>query len=181
MSAPTRFTLALLLLSVITTWALNANAQQAEKPIHRSGLVQAIKINGLSTQELVAIIRRRGVDFQLTPDAEQELRSVGARPEVIAAVRESYRAAVEPNARAAKCAHDAARAHECRAACAGDWQLLRACHRQQRLHFAAKVEDRRSRCARDRAAAPRVLRLSDQAARQRHAQSDRRSALILSP
>src|SRR5205085_467548 len=86
----------LLLLSVITTWALNANAQQAEKPIHRSGLVQAIKINGLSTQELVAIIRRRGVDFQLTPDAEQELRSVGARPEVIAAVRESYRAAVEP-------------------------------------------------------------------------------------
>ena len=60
-------------------------------PIKRTGLVNALKINGLTTAELVEQIVLRGVDFQLTPDAEAELRSVGARNEVINAVRNNYR------------------------------------------------------------------------------------------
>src|SRR5947209_4840825 len=69
-----------------------AAAQTAKKPITKKGLTDAVKINGLSTQELVQQIERRGVDFEMTPDAESDLRSVGARPEVIEAARSNYRA-----------------------------------------------------------------------------------------
>jgi hypothetical protein len=65
---------------------------QAKKPISRKGLVDAVKINGLSTAELIQQINQRGVAFEMTPDAEAELRSVGARPEIIEAARSNYRA-----------------------------------------------------------------------------------------
>ena len=71
--------------------ALSPSAQTTKKPISRTGLVNAVKINGLSTNELVGEIRTRGVAFEMTADAEQELRSVGARPEVIEAARDNYR------------------------------------------------------------------------------------------
>jgi len=69
-----------------------AAAQTAKKPITKKGLMDAVKINGLTTQELVQQIERRGVDFEMTSDAESDLRSVGARPEVIEAARSNYRA-----------------------------------------------------------------------------------------
>jgi hypothetical protein len=75
-----------------------AARMQAKKPISRQGLVNAVKINGLTTQELVGQIERRGVDFEMTADAEQELQSVGARPEVIEAARSNYRPASTPAA-----------------------------------------------------------------------------------
>jgi tetratricopeptide (TPR) repeat protein len=66
---------------------------QAKKPITRDGLVKAVRINGLSTTELVQQVQTRGVSFQMTADAEAELRAAGARPEVIAAARSNYRPA----------------------------------------------------------------------------------------
>ena len=69
------------------------SSAQAKKPITREGLVKAVRINGLSTAELVQQIQSRGVSFKLTPDAEAELRAAGARPEVIAAARANYRSA----------------------------------------------------------------------------------------
>jgi hypothetical protein len=66
---------------------------QAKKPITRQGLVNAVKINGLTTQELIQQIERRGVDFEITASDESELQAVGARPEVIAAARANYRPA----------------------------------------------------------------------------------------
>jgi tetratricopeptide (TPR) repeat protein len=68
-------------------------AAQAKKPITREGLVKAVRINGLSTAELVQQIQSRGVSFRMTPDAEAELRAAGARPEIIAAARSNYRQA----------------------------------------------------------------------------------------
>lgn len=68
-----------------------ASSAQAKKPITREGLVKAVRINGLSTAELVQQVQSRGVSFQMTPDAEAELRAAGARPEVIAAARSNYR------------------------------------------------------------------------------------------
>jgi len=65
---------------------------QAKKPITRDGLVKAVRINGLSTAELVQQIEQRGVAFEMTADAEQELRQAGARPEVVEAARSNYRA-----------------------------------------------------------------------------------------
>jgi tetratricopeptide (TPR) repeat protein len=65
---------------------------QSKKPITRDGLVNAVRINGLSTAELVQQIQSRGVGFQMSADAEQQLRQAGARPEVIEAARRNYRA-----------------------------------------------------------------------------------------
>ncbi|HEX7317181.1 MAG TPA: hypothetical protein VF297_24995 [Pyrinomonadaceae bacterium] len=71
-------------------------AAQAKKPITREGLVKAVRINGLSTAELIQQVQSRGVNFQMTPDAEAELRAAGARPEVIEAARSNYRLAGGP-------------------------------------------------------------------------------------
>jgi tetratricopeptide (TPR) repeat protein len=68
-----------------------ASPAQAKKPITRDGLVKAVRINGLSTDELIQQIQSRGVSFQMTPDAEAELRAAGARPEIIEAARSNYR------------------------------------------------------------------------------------------
>jgi len=64
---------------------------QAKKPITKDGLVKAVRINGLSTAELIQQIHQRGVGFQMTPAAEAELRAAGARPEVVEAARANYR------------------------------------------------------------------------------------------
>jgi hypothetical protein len=76
-----------------------AASTQTKKPITRQGLVNAVKINGLTTGELIAQIQRRGVDFEMTADAESELQGVGARPEVIEAARSNYRPGTVASAR----------------------------------------------------------------------------------
>ncbi|HEX3558342.1 MAG TPA: hypothetical protein VHU19_04015 [Pyrinomonadaceae bacterium] len=83
---------ALALALAATLLASTAEMQAGKKPITRKGLVEAVKINGLSTPEMIQFIQRRGVDFEMTADAEQELQQVGARPEVIEAARSNYRA-----------------------------------------------------------------------------------------
>jgi hypothetical protein len=70
-----------------------AASTQTKKPITKQGLVNAVKINGLTTQELIAQIQRRGVDFEMSASDESDLQSVGARPEVIEAARSNYRPA----------------------------------------------------------------------------------------
>ncbi|MET0622907.1 MAG: hypothetical protein ABW250_08005 [Pyrinomonadaceae bacterium] len=75
-----------------------AASTQTKKPITKQGLVNAVKINGLSTRELVSQIERRGVDFEMTAADESDLQSVGARPEIIAAARSNYRPAVAATA-----------------------------------------------------------------------------------
>ena len=67
------------------------NPNKPKPPIKKTGLVTALKINGLTTAELVEQIDLRGVDFELTPDVELELRRVGAQDAVVAAVRRNYR------------------------------------------------------------------------------------------
>ncbi|MCA1619411.1 MAG: hypothetical protein LC795_08910 [Acidobacteria bacterium] len=71
-----------------------AASTQTKKPITKQGLLNAVKINGLSTSELVQQINRRGVDFEMTASDESDLQSVGARPEIIAAARSNYRPVV---------------------------------------------------------------------------------------
>src|SRR5205085_7399888 len=73
-----------------------AASAQAKKPVSREGLVRAVRINGLSTAELIEQIGQRGVAFEMTADAEAELRQAGARPEVIEAARANYRPAATP-------------------------------------------------------------------------------------
>ncbi|MDQ3585593.1 MAG: hypothetical protein M3407_07455 [Acidobacteriota bacterium] len=83
--------LAALLLISLNWSGGGAHAQNSGKPISRKGLTESVKINGLSTTELVQLIRRRGVDFEMTADAEQDLLAAGARPEIIEAAQQNYR------------------------------------------------------------------------------------------
>ena len=85
--------LAAALLASLLAPAASAFAQ-AKKPISKDGLLKAVRINGLSTAELVQQIQQRGVAFQMTPADEQELHAAGARPEVVAAARANYRSEV---------------------------------------------------------------------------------------
>lgn len=69
-----------------------------KRPIRRTALINALRINGLSTAELVREIERRGVDFSLTPDVEEELLAAGATPEILLAVGANYRGTVSADA-----------------------------------------------------------------------------------
>ena len=75
--------------AVILLLSLQAGsgAQESAKPITEKGLISALTIGGLESQELVEIIDRRGVDFALTREAEQQLRAAGATDAVLEAVR----------------------------------------------------------------------------------------------
>lgn len=73
--------------------ALAQSEARSSRPIRKTGILAALKVNGLSTAEFVSEIERRGVDFQMTPADEQEFLAAGARPEIIAAIRAGYRGA----------------------------------------------------------------------------------------
>jgi hypothetical protein len=70
------------------------------KPITKNGLIQALKIGGLSQKELSDQVTRRGVDFALNPDTENDLRHAGASGDLLKAVRENYHAEANPDSAA---------------------------------------------------------------------------------
>lgn len=69
---------------------------QAKAPYTKERLLQIVRLNALSTRELVQYIEGRGVSFQMTPQVETEFQAAGARPEVIAAARDNYRPPAQP-------------------------------------------------------------------------------------
>jgi hypothetical protein len=90
--------LSMLLISVTApVWQSPAIAAQtpAKKPISKTGLLEAVRLNGLSTAELIERVRQRGVNFRLSAADESEFRAAGAAPELIAAIRANYRATPE--------------------------------------------------------------------------------------
>ena len=85
--------LLLILLTLLTAWVALA---QAKPPYDKERLLQVVKLNAISTQEVIQNIEQRGVAFQTTPAVEGEFRQAGARPELIEALRRNYRAAAPP-------------------------------------------------------------------------------------
>ncbi|MBI4874763.1 MAG: hypothetical protein HY822_09040 [Acidobacteria bacterium] len=77
---------------------LQTASAQGPKPITKQGLIDALRIGGLTLQELVQFVRERGVDFQVTPEVEAELRTAAAQRELIDAVRTSFRGAAQAGA-----------------------------------------------------------------------------------
>ncbi len=75
----------------VVLFACAALVAQSAKPISREGLEKALKLGGLQPAELTNQIRKRGVDFVLTPEVGDELRGLGAGPEVIEAVGANFR------------------------------------------------------------------------------------------
>ena len=70
------------------------NTPPPPKPISQQGLMEALRIGGLSEQELLQIVTLRGVAFPLTSQTEADLRAAGAQSSLIEAVRANYRPAV---------------------------------------------------------------------------------------
>lgn len=64
---------------------------QNKAPYDKERLLRVVRLNALSTQEIISAIKDRGVDFQVNPAIEGEFRQAGARPEMIDALRGSYR------------------------------------------------------------------------------------------
>jgi hypothetical protein len=69
------------------------NAAPAKRPLRKEQLIEALHVGGdvVSSSEFVRRIQERGVDFELTPTIEEELRAAGASPEMIEAIRANYR------------------------------------------------------------------------------------------
>jgi hypothetical protein len=82
------------LVSLLTAGVLlSAQSEEAPnvKPISQQGIIEALRIGGLTTQEMIAIVKERGVAFQVTEPVEADLRAAGAPPSLIEAVRANYR------------------------------------------------------------------------------------------
>jgi hypothetical protein len=77
--------------------SIEAYAQQCKGAIVKDRLVAALRGRMQNSQQLSSYIKLCGVDFQLTPQIENELISAGARPEVIEAVRGNFRGATRTN------------------------------------------------------------------------------------
>ena len=69
---------------------------QNKTPYDKDRLLRVVKLNALSTQEVIQNVEQRGVDFQTTAAVEGEFRQAGARPELIEALRRNYRAPAAP-------------------------------------------------------------------------------------
>ena len=80
------------LLLFIIVWTLvsvmPATPQEPAGPLSQSQLMEAIKAGGLSAESISAIIRRRGVEFEMSPDLERRFREAGAETGVILALWE---------------------------------------------------------------------------------------------
>ncbi len=66
---------------------LRSAAQAQPKPLTKEQIVRMLKGDVLPNR-VAELARQRGIDFQLTPDAESELREAGATDELLATLRE---------------------------------------------------------------------------------------------
>jgi hypothetical protein len=71
--------------------APDTRAQSSNAPIKKKGLIDALRLNGFTTAELIERVTRRGVDFQMTAQDERDLVAAGAKRDLVEAVRRSYR------------------------------------------------------------------------------------------
>jgi hypothetical protein len=72
--------------------------QSSKNPYDKDRMLKVIRLNALSTQEIVQAIQQRGVDFKVTADVEAEFKQAGARPELLEAMRQNFRGATPPPA-----------------------------------------------------------------------------------
>jgi hypothetical protein len=86
-----------------------SSAQHTGAPVKKDNLVQVLRSKQFQTRDIVTIINRNGVDFQLTPTVKNSLVAAGARPEVIQAVSSNLRGAAKNNNETAKAGNSASR------------------------------------------------------------------------
>jgi len=72
-------------------WALPATPQDSAGPLSQNQLLDALKAGGLSADELSGIIRRRGLDFEMSLDLERRFRDAGADTTIVLALWDKER------------------------------------------------------------------------------------------
>lgn len=66
-------------------------AQYQGSPVTQERLETVLRAKQVATNQIVEIIKKKGVNFQLTGDTETRLTAAGARPQVIEAIRQNFR------------------------------------------------------------------------------------------
>jgi hypothetical protein len=79
--------LAVALVICTALFSVTAGAQNPHKPLSKNEVVELLK-GGVSSARVTDIARDRGINFELTPEAEDELRGAGATNELIGTLRE---------------------------------------------------------------------------------------------
>jgi tetratricopeptide (TPR) repeat protein len=77
---------------ILFTSVVSLAFAQEKPPYDKDRLLKVVSLNVLSTKEIIDAVNTRGVDFRVTPQIETEFKQAGARPEIIEALRRSYRA-----------------------------------------------------------------------------------------
>src|SRR5262249_10529648 len=74
--------------------------RQEEPPLNKEQLIEVLKVQGKTLAQknriLITEMNSRGVDFELTPAIESELRSAGASSQMLEATRVNYRSRLTP-------------------------------------------------------------------------------------
>src|SRR6185503_2438480 len=78
--------------AIVMLLAQGPAQSQGNVPYDKERILKVVKLNALSTKEIVQAIQRRGVSFQMTPEVEAEFRAVNTPPSVLEALRSNYRA-----------------------------------------------------------------------------------------
>lgn len=83
-----RITLPVALLVGVLSCAVDVWAQRvAPRPYSKEAIVGLLK-GAVSPKRIAVLARQRGIDFQITPKVESELRQAGATAELLATLRE---------------------------------------------------------------------------------------------
>lgn len=80
----------------------NGFAQYRGAPVQKDRLIKALRSKQLQTGDIVTIINRNGVNFNLTEEVRRALVAAGARPEIIKAIEENPRFSSNRNETTAK-------------------------------------------------------------------------------
>ena len=89
------FRLALAALTISLTFTLLGQSP-AQRPITKEGLLKAVQLGGLTSQELSTYIATLGVDFKLSEDDRSSLIKTGLDRSVIDVISNNYRAPAPP-------------------------------------------------------------------------------------
>jgi formylglycine-generating enzyme required for sulfatase activity len=83
--SPTRYLLVALVIGIAMS-AVHVPAQ-SRKPLTKDAILYMLK-NKVTPNRMAALARERGIDFQITPTVESQLRQAGATDSLLAALRE---------------------------------------------------------------------------------------------
>ena len=84
------------LLLVLTSAVVRGQENQTVQPAYKWRLLQALHQRSAPQEDLIEEVRQGGVNFEMTPQDEEEFKAAGASPELIKAIRENYRPAKQP-------------------------------------------------------------------------------------